>query len=130
MKRMFPSEALEQVYEKGVWEIPSGSIDFSKTLKNLEIGYQYKIYLNVKSDSEYPTRFQTEIGVDKSFLVFIEDDGELNFKVEGTIGGVNNYYLSLFQVDDVYFQSNLEFKGTTTEKVYFRYLITRSKIYW
>ncbi len=127
---MFPSEALEKVYDKGVWEIPSGTSSFRKKLKDFEIGYQYKIYLNVKSDSVYPARFETELGVDKDFLLFIEDGGELTFKVEGTIGGSSNYTLFLTQFGDNYFTTNLSFDGTTNEKVYFRYLITRSKIYW
>ena len=130
MRKMFPSEALEKVYEEGVWEIDSGSIALSKNLKSLESGYQYKIYLNVKGDASTISRVETEIGISKSFITFIDNKSLLYPTNPNTIDGGSSYRVELYKNDAITCGCILKFTGTLTAKVYFRYLITRSKIYW
>ena len=131
MRKMFPSEALEKVYEEGTWEISSGSFALSKNLKSLEIGYQYKIYLNVRDNNDETFRVESEIGVTKDFVNFVSGDLSIIVNDGNNISGGKNFRLNLSSdAINTAFNCTLNFSGTTTEEVDFRYLITRSKIYW
>ncbi len=131
MRKMFPSEALEKVYDEGVWEIASGSNNIvNKRLKDFESDYQYKIYLNVKGSADTLNRSETEIGITNSFIAFLEDKGIDYITLGGNIDGGSNFRVEVRKIGTTSCSVYLKFSGTTSGIIKFRYLITRSKIYW
>lgn len=140
MRRMITSkkekqliDMTESVFESGVWVIPSGTIGGSgadrKDLKDLEVGYQYKIYINVKGSSSGISRLETEIGITPSYISFI-DTKFVQFTASTSIDGATDLRMLLTKKNDSTMYCYLRFSGTTTAEVSFRYLITRSKIYF
>ena len=126
---MFPSEAREKVYDEGVWEIASGAVNETFTLKNLDVGYQYKIYLNASNASE-PTirRFETEIGLSQNYSDFIQTGKTIQFLM-GSLVGASNMSMLVYKQSSGVLTNRLNFTGTTTGAIEWRYLITRHKLY-
>ena len=129
MRKMFPSESLEKVYDEGVWEIPIGSNNAVKPINHLQAGYQYKIYLNIKGGTAFISRFETEIGIGVSFISYV-DVKTIQYIADNAMGGGTSYRIELTKLDNTKMNCVLKHSGTTTSEVSFRYLITRSKIYW
>ena len=124
----------ESVFESGIWGIPSGTtgdagVGLPKVLKDLEAGYQYKIYLNVKGAHYSISRFETEIGISQSYISFI-DTKYIEFASSITIDGASNCRMLIRKKTSSTLSCDLRFTGTTTAEVSFRYLITRSKLYF
>ena len=124
----------ESVFESGVWVIPSGTTGGAgdgvpKVLKDLEAGYQYKIYLNIKGTGAIISRLETEIGISQSYMSFI-DTKRFEFVSPSTIDGASNYRMYVNKKTSSTLNCDLRFTGTTTDEVSFRYLITRSKLYF
>lgn len=124
----------ESVFESGVWVIPSGTTGgvgdgIPKTLKDLEVGYQYKIYLNVKGTISSIIRHETEIGVTSSYIAFV-DTKIVEFFASGSTDGGNSFRLYIAKRNDSSLRNEIRFSGTTTAEISLRYLITRSKLYF
>ena len=119
----------ESVIESGVWVIPSGTTGMGKELKKLESGYQYKIYLNIKGTAVHISRTETEIGVTEDFINFI-DSKTLEFMTSTSMDGDSYYRLALKKNTSKLLNAELRFSDATTSEVMFRYLITRSKLYF
>lgn len=119
----------EEIFESGVWVINSGLTSNSKVLKDLVVGYQYKIYLNIKGTSNSIGRIETELGITPDYISFVNTkfvDILANF----TTDGASSFRSVITKKDDSSMSFNLWFSGTTTGQVLFRYLITRTKLYW
>lgn len=137
MRRMLTSRQIEildsmteEVFESGVWEISSGKADETLSLKNLEIGYQYKIYLNVTTQTPQQAsviRLETELGLSQDYYNFLSNEKYMEFAL-GDFEGGTNFRLLLTQ-DQGRITTELAFDDALTNSVKFRYLITRHKLY-
>ena len=124
----------ESIFESGEWVIPSGTTGgagdgLPKALKDLEAGYQYKIYLNVKGNTTAISRIETELGITPSYISFI-DTKYVEFVSSLSISGASSFRMYINKKTNSTMNCQLLFAGTTTNEISFRYLITRSKLYF
>lgn len=136
MRRMITSkkeiqliDTTEEIFETGVWVIPSGSLVKIKVLKDLVAGYQYKIYLNVKGSASSLGRLETELGITTDYISFV-DTKYINFPIAFSTDGVNTFRCIIAKKTVSTMQFDLRFDDTPTGEISFRYLLTRSKVYW
>ena len=138
MRRMITSkkekqliDMTESVFESGTLEIPSGTSMANQSLLPFKPGYQYKIYSNVKAVGVNEiSRFESEIGVSQSYIDFFNADSFIVFAMAPvTVAGITSFRISISKGTNELLVS-LRCNGTSTSNISWRYLITRSKIYF
>lgn len=137
MRKMITSQEIlqlsnlkEEVFDSGVWDFPSGTVNPLKNLKSLVSGYQYKIYLNIKVDDvNLVLRFETEIGVSNSYIDFLGVGKYIDFLLSpASVAGLNNCRMYCTYATPTTISAVISGTGTSTKNFYWRYLITRHKL--
>ena len=117
----------ESIYESGVWELLTGATTNNKVLRDLEKGYQYKIYLNVKGIGSFGIlRIQSEIGASADYINYMGASYYTVFNLGSNSGGVFTGLVTYKNANAL--SITLGFTGTLTSDVKFRYLITRQAL--